>query len=410
MPAATPPGPSTPDTAGVESPLQKAGPTTPDGTPTGGGAGCETPLSPTPTIGLRWTDPSFKNLVQAWSDEARLRKQRLEKMEAMSSSYDDSIATLKHLLSDFERRRKDWSEARDDASESSSRSVSEASSEGRSGARHAKLKRMDSIGYHKKRLMRPRSAASPALLPSNDGKKHMRFNLRRNQYIAADRNDCKTLPYRSGRHKCKTCEAVYTERRHLLRHMKYCQHAHEAADMALPNALQTFRIQLPEHVTPAQIEDRQDEWEEDFNLFFDFEGPRDRELEVVGDKLDVAKLVVAMKSVPPTVKDMETFHVTFDKKPFGIYTVPGIQDRGIIVEDVPLPCGKHAYDNGVRRNMLVCEINGRNIEETPFDEAMQILKTAPLPVILSFRRDLGPLVIDSCSSTSSPTQGFLPEE
>lgn len=330
-------------------------------------------------------------------------------MDSMKTTFDDSIATLKHLLSDFDKRKKEWSESRDDASESSSRSISEASSEGRhKGNREAKLKRMDSLHYHRKRLSKTRSACSPALSPQSTDKKHTRFSLKRNQYIDSDQNQLTELPTH-GKHKCSTCKAIYTQRSHLLRHMKYCEHAHEAADMALPDAMQLFNIPIPDHVSPAQIEDRQDEWEEQFDLFFDFAGPRDRQLEVVGDKFNVAKLVLAIESVPPTLEDMKVFSVTFDKKPFGIYTVPGIHDRGIIVEDVPLPCGKHAYDNGVRRNMLVCEINGKNIEELAFDEAMQILKNAPLPVILSFRRDLGPLVIDTASSTSSQ-QAFLPEE
>lgn len=368
---------------------------TPNGAAT---AGCDT-VTGGQDLGMRWTDPTFKELVEAWNNECDMRKQRVEKMHSMTNTLDDSIASLKHLLADCDRRA---AEARDldTRSESSETSSQEGPREGKvKGPHDAKLKRMDSLYHHRKRLSRPKSAPSPAMRPQNDGKKHLRFSLKHNMYVEATNRRQTKLPT-NGKYKCAVCEAVYTARSHLLRHMKYCEHAHQSADMALPDAMQLFHIPIPPHVSPAQIDDRQDEWEEQFELFFDFEGMSDKQLEVVGDKFNVAKLILAIENLPSTLDDMKVFSVTFYKKPFGIYTVPGIHDKGIIVEDVPLPCGKHAYENGVRRNMLVCEINGRNIEQISFDSAMKLLKNATLPVILSFRRDLGSLVLDSDSSNT----------
>merc|ERR1712176_654572 len=80
----------------------------------------------------------------------------------------------------------------------------------------------------------------------------------------------------AGAFPCNWCGAKFETGDLLKNHKKYCEQAISKDE----TEVEAFRVILPSHIDPAQVECRQEEWEQELDIVFDFIDFRT--LEVVG--------------------------------------------------------------------------------------------------------------------------------
>lgn len=183
----------------------------------------------------------------------------------------------------------------------------------------------------------------------------------------------------TGSFPCNWCKAKFDTGALLKSHKTYCEQAISKDD----SDVEAFRVILPSHIDPAQVECRQEEWEQELDIVFDFIDFRT--LEVVGSEKSVNQMAEVLDSLPTLSVDQEVFAVRFLERPFGFTVVADPEGYGLVVEQVSSTA---CYDCGIRPTMIISQIGDTFVEDMLFDDALALLINASMPCFLSFRRDL----------------------